>query len=86
MKNFGRIAPRDQERMSHNVIACNKRKAFVQGMDCFAETVIGRRFAPTRWFAMTGIGRSVLDTPHARGTTKSSSRTGSTPTLPTRCG
>jgi hypothetical protein len=23
------------------------------GMDCFAEPVIGRRFAPTRWLAMT---------------------------------
>jgi hypothetical protein len=22
-------------------------------LDCFAEPVIGRRFAPTRWFAMT---------------------------------
>jgi hypothetical protein len=22
-------------------------------MDCFAELVIGRRFAPTRWLAMT---------------------------------
>jgi hypothetical protein len=22
-------------------------------MDCFAEPVIGRRFAPTRWLAMT---------------------------------
>jgi hypothetical protein len=25
-------------------------------MDCFAEPVIGRRFAPTRWLAMTGTG------------------------------
>ncbi len=24
-------------------------------MDCFAEPVIGRRFAPTRWFAMTDV-------------------------------
>ncbi len=24
-------------------------------MDCFAEPVIGRRFAPTRWLAMTWI-------------------------------
>jgi hypothetical protein len=23
-------------------------------IDCFAEPVIGRRFAPTRWLAMTG--------------------------------
>src|ERR1700736_689671 len=49
------------------VIACDKREAFAQGsaatkqsilssrgeMDCFAEPVIGRRFAPTRWLAMT---------------------------------
>jgi hypothetical protein len=49
------------------VIACDKREAFAQGsesdevihltaqrkMDCFAEPVIGRRFAPTRWIAMT---------------------------------
>jgi len=27
---------------------------FARGeMDCFAEPVIGRRFAPTRWLAMT---------------------------------
>jgi hypothetical protein len=25
----------------------------MQLMDCFAEPVIGRRFAPTRWLAMT---------------------------------
>ena len=43
-------------------------------MDCFAEPVIGRRFAPTRWLAMTipktfaeasviePSGRGVLDT------------------------
>ena len=49
------------------VIACDNREAFAQGsasdeaihfsvcgaMDCFAEPVIGRRFAPTRWLAMT---------------------------------
>jgi hypothetical protein len=29
------------------------------GLDCFAEPVIGRRFAPTHWLAMTwGITRS----------------------------
>jgi len=26
---------------------------FVAKMDCFAEFIIGRRFAPTRWLAMT---------------------------------
>jgi hypothetical protein len=24
-------------------------------MDCFAKPVIGRRFAPTRWLAMTSV-------------------------------
>jgi hypothetical protein len=24
-------------------------------MDCFAEFIIGRRFAPTRWLAMTAV-------------------------------
>jgi hypothetical protein len=27
----------------------------VAPMDCFAEPVIWRRFAPTRWFAMTRV-------------------------------
>jgi hypothetical protein len=27
-------------------------------MDCFAEPVIGRRFAPTRWLAMTLMERA----------------------------
>jgi hypothetical protein len=32
-------------------------------MDCFAEPVIGRRFAPTRWLAMTERkGHRVRDT------------------------
>jgi hypothetical protein len=30
-----------------------KQSMFVATMDCFAEPVIGRRFAPTRWLAMT---------------------------------
>jgi len=25
----------------------------MQRLDCFAEFIIGRRFAPTRWLAMT---------------------------------
>jgi hypothetical protein len=29
--------------------------SFRGAMDCFAEFIIGRRFAPTRWLAMTGI-------------------------------
>jgi hypothetical protein len=28
-------------------------------MDCFAEPVIGRRVAPTRWLAMTGRDSAV---------------------------
>jgi hypothetical protein len=32
-------------------------------MDCFAEPVIGRRFAPTRWLAMTVSGCSILIMP-----------------------
>ena len=27
-------------------------------LDCIAEPVIGRRFAPTRWLAMTNIKRN----------------------------
>jgi hypothetical protein len=56
------------------VIACDKREAFAQGsgatkqsilsfrcaMDCFAEPVIGRRFAPTRWLAMTSFEGNAL--------------------------
>jgi hypothetical protein len=32
--------------------------SFRGAMDCFAEPVIGRRFAPTRRLAMTGVERS----------------------------
>jgi hypothetical protein len=32
--------------------------SFRGAMDCFAEPVVGRRFAPTRWLAMTGVERS----------------------------
>jgi hypothetical protein len=33
---------------------------FSQKLDCFAEPVIGRRFAPTRWLAMTTDGFRVM--------------------------
>src|ERR1700688_1373380 len=61
-KNFGRIAPREQERMSHNVIARSvatrqSSHPFCREMDCFAP------------LAMTGRSRSVLDTPPTRGMT-----------------
>jgi hypothetical protein len=66
VQKLGRPAPREGGGVS-DVIACDKREAFAQGseatkqstlslcreMDCFAEPVIGRRFAPTRWLAMT---------------------------------
>jgi hypothetical protein len=53
--------------MVYAVVACDKREAFAQGsesdeaihastccaMDCVAEPVIRRRFAPTGWLAMT---------------------------------
>jgi hypothetical protein len=32
-------------------------------MDCFAEPVIVRRFAPTHWLAMTGEGDAALYLP-----------------------
>jgi hypothetical protein len=34
-------------------------------MDCFAEPVIGRRFAPTGWLAMTALGLFENPTPVA---------------------
>src|SRR5258707_3530133 len=34
-------------------------------MDCFAEPVIGRRFAPTRWLAMTACLGCLKFNPHA---------------------
>jgi hypothetical protein len=33
--------------------AATKQSSSLTAMDCFAEPVIGRRFAPTRWLAMT---------------------------------
>jgi hypothetical protein len=32
--------------------------SFRRAMDCFAEFIIGRRFASTRWFAIDQFGRS----------------------------
>jgi hypothetical protein len=33
-----------------------KQSSFLRAkLDCFAEPVIGRRFAPTRWLAMTVV-------------------------------
>jgi hypothetical protein len=35
--------------------------SFRSSMDCFAEPVIGRRFAPTRWLAMTSLYGNASD-------------------------
>src|SRR3979411_2400912 len=55
MQSSGRIAPREGERVS-SVIASEAKQSIAQQqgrVDCFAS------------LAMTRIGRSVLDTPHA---------------------
>jgi hypothetical protein len=47
-ENFGRIAPREFELMSVNVIASAAKQSILSlcgTMDCFAEPVIGRAFA-----------------------------------------
>src|SRR5450756_2892278 len=36
-----------------------------RAMDCFAEPVIGRRFAPTRWLAMTTNREACLSRQHS---------------------
>ena len=62
MGQLGRIAPREGKGVSSSdVIArseATKQSIFFYraAMDCFAEPVIGRRFAPTRWLAMTDLG------------------------------
>jgi hypothetical protein len=41
---------------SSSVIAGEAKQSIVRQerkLDCFAEFIIGRRFAPTRWLAMT---------------------------------
>jgi hypothetical protein len=57
LANLGRIAPRDREVVSaFFVIASAAKQSMEQQkerMDCFAEPVIGRRVASTRWLAMT---------------------------------
>jgi hypothetical protein len=34
---------------------------YIRSMDCFAEPVIGRRLAPTRWLAMTSCDGNASD-------------------------
>jgi hypothetical protein len=41
-------------------------------VDCFAEFIIGRRFAPTRWLAMTQTHVRILAARCARGLLKTS--------------
>jgi hypothetical protein len=48
---FGRSLDRHCEEQSDEAIRFGARRIF--GLDCFAEFIIGRRFAPTRWLAMT---------------------------------
>jgi hypothetical protein len=38
--------------------ATKQSRLFCDALDCFAEPVIGRRVAPTRWLAMTEFNRS----------------------------
>ena len=54
--------------MKTPVIASEAKQSILSfrgGMDCFAEPVIRRRFAPTGWLAMTWTGRG--GHPHGRG-------------------
>src|SRR5215212_6326443 len=55
MHNSGAFAPRECGGVNRVIASAAKQSIFeVLGtMDCFAEPVIGRRFAPTRWLAMT---------------------------------
>jgi hypothetical protein len=63
---LGHIAPRDRGVVSgFDVIArsaATKQSivTIVVAVDCFAEPIIGRRFAPTRWLAMTVSRRATL--------------------------
>src|SRR6266851_9045377 len=58
-ENLGRIVPRECEVMLaigvpslRGALATKQSILSLRGaMDCFAEPVIGRRFAPTRWLA-----------------------------------
>jgi DNA-binding transcriptional MerR regulator len=53
-------ALRERGFMSSNVIASVAKQSISprkERMDCFAEPVIRRRFAPTGWLAMTAVQR-----------------------------
>jgi hypothetical protein len=51
-REIANLYPRHCEEQSDEAIHLSTCGA----MDCFAEPVIGRRFAPTRWLAMTWMG------------------------------
>jgi hypothetical protein len=59
--SLGRFTPRECEGMSLVIARSEATKqsklSVCCEMDCFAEPVIGRRFAPTRWLAMTTLNR-----------------------------
>ena len=67
MQQLGRTAPRERSRMDLPSLrgAQATKQSILRGeMDCFAEPVSGRRFAPTRWLAMTvsmGFGCSQFE-------------------------
>ncbi len=59
LANLARNVQRDREAVSGVIArseATKQSKLSCGSMDCFAEPVIGRRFAPTRWLAMTLSG------------------------------
>jgi hypothetical protein len=67
-QQLGRIAPRGREVMSVKHRPCEKSMTCVCcEMDCFAEPVIGRRVAPTRWLAMTVREARATLSPSLRG-------------------
>jgi len=43
------------KRLRKGAEATKQSISFRAAVDCFAEPVIGRRFAPTRWLAMTTV-------------------------------
>jgi hypothetical protein len=59
--NLGRNAPRECKTVSTVIASAAKQSMsrHKERVDCFAEPVIGRRFAPTRWLAMTWRGRAL---------------------------
>ncbi|TGN88237.1 hypothetical protein EOW77_0015450 [Bradyrhizobium yuanmingense] len=66
-----RIAARDFVRRWRNTRHCeeplrrsNPDRLRGKTLDCFAEPVIGPRFARTRWLAMTGVAAGALLTRH----------------------